>query len=77
MCTLQRIQLVINKTNLEDLLDLDEWKRLMHICRHLKKVILQVNGEMVQNQQLIKKIVTIQEKLRDVRETIRFQVISI
>jgi hypothetical protein len=32
---------------------------------------------MVQNQQLIRKIVTIQEKLRDVRETIRFQVISI
>jgi hypothetical protein len=77
MCSIQRIQLVINKTNLEDSLDLDKWKRVMHICRHLKKVILQVNGKMVQNQQLIRKIVTIQEKLRDVRETIRFQVISI
>ncbi len=55
MCALQRIQLVINKTNLDDLLDLDEWKRLMHICRQLEKVILQLNGKMVQDQQLIEK----------------------
>jgi hypothetical protein len=77
MCNLQRIQLVINKTNLEELLDLSEWRRMMHTCRHLKNVILQVNRKMVQNRKLMEEIATIQEGLRDVRQTIRFQVISI
>jgi hypothetical protein len=59
MLNIRHVHLIINKYDIEKLLDIDEWKILVYECFQLKKVTLKVWGNMFQDEQLIKKALEI------------------
>ncbi|CAF1562765.1 unnamed protein product [Adineta ricciae] len=72
MCNLRHVELVVNEAEAVQLLDWYQWQQVMHCCRQLNTIVLRVKGEMVHP---LVTIATIQERLRDVRHTIKFRVI--
>jgi hypothetical protein len=74
MPNIRYVCLIINKYALEQLIHFNQWATLMNYCRQLKKVTLQVMGNIQQDQQLTEDIVKIQKDLRNVRQSIKFQV---
>ncbi|CAF1343882.1 unnamed protein product [Adineta ricciae] len=72
MCNLRHVELVVNEAETVQLLDWQQWQRLMHCCRQLNTIVLRVKEEM---EHPLVTIATIQERLRDVRHTIKFRVI--
>ncbi len=71
------IRLIVNVCNVKQLLHLNEWIRLVNECHHLKKITLQIMGNIQKNQQLTEDIVKVQKDLRNVRQSIKFQIIFV
>jgi len=75
MINIRYFHLIINQYDVEKLLDINHWKFLAHHCYGLKKVILQILGNMLEDKILSEKILEIQNELRHIRQTIKFQII--
>jgi hypothetical protein len=75
MHSIRYVRIITNKYNLHKLLDYNEWKRLAIACYHLEKVTLQVSDIMLQDKQLMQKIMQTQNELYCIRATIKFQVL--
>ncbi|CAF4273236.1 unnamed protein product, partial [Rotaria sp. Silwood2] len=73
MSNIRDVRLITNKYNINKLLDLNEWRRLVDNCFLLKKITLKILGNILQDEELVKKIAIIQEGLR---QAVEFQVIS-
>jgi len=71
MKNIRYIHLIVNKYNIENLLDVNEWKILISNCCQLKKVTVKVMGTILQDEKLIQKIL----KIQNIRQTIKFQVL--
>jgi hypothetical protein len=71
MTNIRYIHFIINKYNIEKLLDVYEWQRLFDESHQLKKVTLQVMGNVVQNERLRQKILAIQ----NLRQTTKFEIL--
>jgi hypothetical protein len=71
MKNIRYIHFLTSQYNIEKLLDINEWRRLIDECYQLKKVTLQVIGNGLQNEQLIQKILEIQ----NIRQTIKFRIL--
>jgi hypothetical protein len=69
-----RVTTKIRNSDILTLLDKYEWKRLVKVHRQLKKVTLDVLGNIIQNKQSKKQVLKIQEELRTEQQTIKFQV---
>ncbi len=74
MLNIRYVQLIINKYDIEQLLDVNAWKILINKSFQLKKISFQVMGNTFQNEKLIKKALEIQMELRLIRQTIKFQI---
>jgi hypothetical protein len=74
LINIQYIHLIINKYDIEQLLDIDQWKTLVNECLQLKQVTLQVLGNTFQNEQLMQKVLNIQTEMNNIRQTIKFQI---
>jgi len=75
MINIRYVHLMINYFNLEKFLDENEWKNLINECHQLRKIKLQVTGDMLEDKEWTKKVQNIQKELREIRENIKFQVI--
>ncbi|CAF4409859.1 unnamed protein product [Rotaria sp. Silwood2] len=73
MSNIRDVRLITNKYNINKLLDLNEWRRLVDNCFLLKKITLKILGNILQDEELVKKITILQEGLR---QAVEFQVIS-
>ncbi|CAF3056754.1 unnamed protein product [Rotaria sp. Silwood2] len=74
---IRHVHLIIsNQYDLKKLLNAYEWIELTNTCHQLKKITLQVMESIFEDQQLIMKIIEIQNKLYNIRKTIKFQVVS-
>jgi hypothetical protein len=69
-----RVTTKIRNSDILTLLDEYEWKRLVKVHRQLKKVALDVLGNIIQNKQSKEQVLKIQEKLCTEQQTIKFQV---
>jgi len=56
MSNIRSVSLIINKGNVETLLDVDEWMAFMKKCKQLEKITLEVIRNMLKETQLIQKI---------------------
>jgi len=66
---------MINNYDLKRFLDRNQWKYLVNDCDQLRKITLQVIGDMLEDKEWTQKLQQIQKESRAVRETIKFQVI--
>ena len=73
---LRYVHLIINQYDLDKLLDMTVWKDLLFYCHLLKKVTVQILGNISQDEILTKKITEMQDKWRYTGRNIKFQVIS-
>jgi hypothetical protein len=71
MKNIRYIHLIANKYNIENLLNINEWKILIRNCSQLKKVTVKIMGTILQDEKLIQKILIIQ----NIRQTIKFQIL--
>jgi hypothetical protein len=74
MTSIRYVYLIINKYNVEQLLNIYEWKTLINECLQLNKITLEVLGNTFYNEQLKEKGRNIQTQLRTIRQTIKFQI---
>jgi len=74
MQSIRYLYLIINKYDVERLLIVENWEFLVIKCFQLKKITIQVLGSLVQNEQLLQKVLNIQKKLCNIRKTIKFQI---
>jgi len=77
MFNIRYIRLIINKYNLNQFLYFGQWVRLINECHYLKKITIQIMGNIQQDQQLIEELRKIQNYLQIIRESIKFKVIFI
>jgi hypothetical protein len=77
MINIRYFHLIINQYDVEKLLNITDWKILIDHCYHLKKVILQIFGNMLENKLLSKKIMEIQHAMYCIGRKIKFQIIFI
>jgi hypothetical protein len=66
---------MINNYDLKQFLDRNHWKYLVNDCDQLRKITLQVIGDMLEDKEWTQNLQEIQKELHAVRETIKFQVI--
>jgi len=74
MPNIQSVYLIINKGNVETLLDVGEWMGLAKICNKLEKITLKVITNMSKDTELVQKIQEMKNGLHVVRESIKGQV---
>jgi len=74
MINIRYIHFIINKYDIEQLLNIEEWIILVNERLELKKITLQVLGNTFQNEQLMQKVLNIQTGIRNIRQTIKFQI---
>jgi hypothetical protein len=76
MINIRYFYLIINQYDVEKLLDINDWKYLAHHCYYLRKVILQILGNILEDKLLSQKVLEIQNALIHVGQTmIEFQII--
>jgi len=73
---IRHVHIILNRYNLENMLDDAQWKSLIQLRDRLTKVTLQVTGTMIQDEQLKQKVLAIQSQLHSFRSTVQFKVIS-
>ncbi|CAF0958338.1 unnamed protein product [Adineta steineri] len=74
MTCIQHVHLVINKNDIEQLLNINDWTALLNRYSQLKKITIEVLGNTFQNEQLEEQAMYIQNELRNTRETVKFQI---
>jgi hypothetical protein len=75
MCTIRHVRLITDECYLKKLLNVNEWKSLVYVCFRLETIILRVLGSLLNNVQVEKKQLEIQEALVNVRQNILFKVV--
>ncbi len=75
MINIRYVHLMINNYDLKQFLDRNHWKYLVNDCDQLRKITLQVIGDMLEDKEWTQNLQEIQKELHAVRETIKFQVI--
>jgi len=75
MINIRYVHLMINNYDLKRFLDRNEWKYLVNESYQLRKITLEVTGEILEDKKLTQKVQNIQKELREIRENIKFQVI--
>jgi hypothetical protein len=74
MSNIRYVYVIINKGNVETLLDVDEWMAVAKRCEQLEKITLKVIKNMSKDTQLAQKIQEMENGLHIIRESIKFEV---
>ncbi|UJR34718.1 hypothetical protein I4U23_027495 [Adineta vaga] len=78
MTKIRYFHIICNKYNIECFLDNDPWKYPLHKCTQLTKIVFKIVKNTYENEQwLTKKVLEIQSLLRNIKQTIRFELIFI
>ena len=68
------VRVIVNKGNIETLLDVNQWIDLVKMCTRLEKITLKVIRNMSPDKKFVQKIQEIDDSLHDIRQSIKFQV---
>ncbi|CAF3864351.1 unnamed protein product [Rotaria sp. Silwood1] len=74
---IRHIRLITNKHGLNQLLYEDEWKNLVNSCHNLKTLTFEMTENILQNNQLSKKLLKIQNTIHYFGKTIKFRFICV
>ena len=74
MSNIQYVRIVANKSNLESLLDVDQWTSLLDMCLKLQKISLQGMKNTLPDAQFDQTIEEIATSMHNVRQSIDFEI---
>jgi hypothetical protein len=74
MSNIRYVCVILNKGNVETLLDVNEWVSLVTFCNKLEKIKLKMITKPSKDTQIAQKIQDIENQLHTIRESIKFEV---